>query len=117
ELLHIDDHQRISIVACPEIPAKVLQCALAAHENDLPPSPLVKPSPSQHVMDIANALLYDAGSSSSSSTEAHGAYSFQVRFSDMSECLMKQLVATAQTLNLSLRCDPEFIHHSDLYPD
>ena len=116
ELLHIDNNQHISIVACPEIPATVLQYSLAAHENDLPPSPLFKPFPLKHLIDLVAPLKYDAPSSSSEEGP-RTAYSFQIRFADMTQSIIDELLSIARKTNYSLRCDPEFIHRSIIDPN
>lgn len=118
ELLHIDDHPTISIVACPEIPSQVLKYSLAIHENDFPPSPLIKPTPSQDILDIAKSIKYIAPSSSSCSSQNNKqSFSFQIRFKDMKQEIIDELLFIAKKTNFSLRCDAEFIHHPSLYPN
>lgn len=115
ELLNIHENNLVSILPCPEISPEILKVSLAVHENNYPPAELMKPPITQEMLEVARVLTIQRPSSSSSSSNEKSAFSFQIRFADMTNEIIQNLIELCEKTNYSLRCDIEPVHQSDLY--
>lgn len=108
ELLHIYNNKDVGIVPCPEIPSEVLKVSLSVHDNDYPPLTLVKPPITDEMRQVAESLTFG---------EAKGpaAFTFQIRFADMTYEIIRNIREIALKKNYSVKCDIEPVHQAEYY--